>query len=756
MKIKQIIQQLDPTDLQGIVSRFGVPPEQLEPYLSQEHIFVQNYRALSKRYRQIYDFLYLNSPEIPISQLRKKFNVNRHDLKILQERGLLFLFPSLRAPEKVTIPLEYLFFDEIPLTDENSMITVFRDYQTTRLFKVANHYQIPPKTTFSQFASVLYTRIIQNASDEFAALNTTEREILHYVIDHGGLVTFDNFMKKFYRQINAFHAKHRSSIDDFLGLNQLGSLTDMQMLFIRCFLVFVKDSPSTDELKIAIPAEIFQTLTKPYLESRARKKRKLVDEMLVSALETTLISNTEQLENDLKKLLLLIVNLNPRITSSGMPFKTDLRQMLRLLGNDRKYWLFLIDYAKWLGIILPENSHFRVMRDATTYFHLSNHEHYLLARKFLKETLYQDDEEGESRDQAIHYFAEKILIDFRKDRVKVSLGYNYAGFLPEFRQLYEEYKSCKAAFIKKIQYILKRYFWLGLVDATADFKIVQFSRAGQYAVGGLITPFQSVKIAENKFFVQPSSEIIADSNIPFETLLQLAQLCEIVSVDVAIRFQISRQQIINFAQQGYSISEVLEFFKTNSKNPLPQTVEFLLKDIEQKEGEVELIPVSGYLQFKDKQLFEAVKILLHDYIITTVADELILLKSNVELSYVEKLIKQKGLFIKSRFRKTVPEKKSVRRLGHLLETLEQPPFNTNDLPFGNPAFEKDDIQRLLQFSIEHQIRVKMEYQNDSLSNTVRKVEPQRMNENILEAYCHSREMTRAFLIDRIKKAELFR
>lgn len=751
MNLPEIIHQLDPADLTGIVTRFGITPEQLGTHLSQEHIFVQNYRALSKRYRQIYDFLYLNSPEIAVAELRKKFNLNRNDFKLFEERGLLFVLPSLVTPEKLVIPQEYLFFTEIPLADENSLVTVFRNYQATRLFKVANHYRIQPQPNFSQFASELYTHIIQNAATELRNLSPVEQEILEAVMNFGGSMGFEYFTRKFFPQINAFHAKHRVPMDDFLGLNQLGKPTDLQLLFIRCFLVFTTGTL----LKVAVPAEIYPILAQPFLEIRDQGKQALIHQ-LHSTPQIKLQSRAQQADNDLKKLLLLIENQAPRMTSGGDPFKTDFRRMLELLGAEKKYWLFLIEYARWLGILTGDNRHYQTAPEAVNFFHLSANERCLLAVKFLKESLCTKEETDEPRDRAIQDFTLKLLTDWRKEAFRTDLSYEYAGLLPEFRQLFEDFQPYQAAFNKKILFMLKRYFWLGLVDATPNFELVHFSTAGQYAFGGWYTRFQQLATVEDKFFVQPSGEIIADSNIPFETLLQLARLCEIVSMDVAIRFQISQQQIISFVQQGATIQQVFDFFREKSKTPLPQTLEFLLNDIAQKEGEVELIPVSGYLQFKDKQLFESVKVLLHDYILTILQDEFIFLKPNIELGYVEKLIKQKGLFIRAQSPKIMGGKENESRFSALLTTIEPPPFNSDDLPFANPAVERAEIRQLLHFAIAQQITVKMEYENDSFSNTLRKVDPLRMNENILEAYCHSREMNRAFLIDRIRHAELFR
>ncbi|MGP8330469.1 MAG: WYL domain-containing protein, partial [Methanosarcinaceae archaeon] len=145
-----------------------------------------------------------------------------------------------------------------------------------------------------------------------------------------------------------------------------------------------------------------------------------------------------------------------------------------------------------------------------------------------------------------------------------------------------------------------------------------------------------------------------------------------------------------------------------------------------------------------------------DIVLETIEPDQLLLKAGVDLTQIEHQIKQKGFFIQSNLSLPSTAKNENQQLMKLLESVEPPPFNLDELPFGNPATNAVDIQKLFQFAIEHQLKVKIEYSNDSYSTSMRKIEPHRLYENILEAYCHSREMTRAFRLDRIRMAKLLR
>jgi len=756
MRLNEIINTLPSNEVKVLLDRFVLQPNQLETYLSQEHTFSQNYRALSKRLRQIFDYIFENERQLNISQLTAKFRTSKHDLKLLEERGLLFVLPTLEKPQKVVIPLEYLFLREVTFPSPKSLASAIRHYDNTHLFRLANFYEVSALKPYALYAARIYEQILKSIDQQQALLNDIEWEILHYVIDYGGQISIDRFMQKFSRQMNTFHSSHRPLVDDFFGVRQLGELSALQKLFIKGFLIFVKSEPPEPNQEIAIPLELFSKLAQHYLDQLEQQKSELCRQMESPTATESLQSNAAPLTGDIKKLLLLVENISPRMTHAGIPFKTDLKRMLQLLQKEKKYWLFLFHFANWLGILDITSQQFKTNADSTNFLNLFPQDHYLLTQKFLKEKAFQELESNETSDNRIHSLIIYILERFKNKTVNSRLFYEYARFVPEFITLYEDYATFPTAFSKKLHYILKRYFWLNLIDASPDFNFIRLSEAGQYAICGMLSQFKKTNNIEDKFIIQPNYEIIADSNLPFEILLKLAQITTIISLDVTIRFQINTERLTNALQAGESVQEIQEFLESNSKTPLPQTVKYLLNELENKEGEVTLVPVSGYLLLKEPQLFEQAKVLLRDYIFSVTDGDKLLLKPGLDLRFLEQLIKKRGFLLKSHLEEVSEKPLKTQRLNELLDSIEPPPFNIDELTFDNPAGDPDNIKKLLQFALTHQLKVKIEYYSDTYSSSTRKIELQRVDENIIEAYCHSLEMTRAFRVDRIREAELLR
>ncbi|MBN2093263.1 hypothetical protein JW964_26805, partial [candidate division KSB1 bacterium] len=466
------------------------------------------------------------------------------------------------------------------------------------------------------------------------------------------------------------------------------------------------------------------------------------------------LSTDSPLEN-IKKILLLVENLQPRVTQDWLPFKSDYKKMLNIVNQEFEKFIFLFKFAIWSGLLQTRDGRFETSPSCLEYMKLTPAERYLLARNFLRTTAF-DQEDPESNLKVIHLSLMKILKNHKNQIINITKLLNCCSIDPEFRHLFEEYEHYEHAFIKKVTYILQRYYWLGLIEANDELSMIRLSPAGQYALcGALLPPFQP-DILEEKFLVQPNLEIIAFFNMPFDILLNLARIALIVHIDLTIQFQLNKSQLVNAVQSAMSIPYLQQFLEQYSKTSLPQTVVYLFKELEDKENEISLIPLSGYLQFKDTEIQAQAKILLKDYIYDLPIGNKLLIKSGVDLRSIEQQLQRKGFFLKSFLENEIQPIKADNRLQTLLEMLEPPAFNQHELNFSNPAATKDEIQKLLFFAIEHQLKVRIEYDNETFSNSIRQVKPNELSENILKGYCYNVEMDRNFRIDRIRRAELIR
>ena len=178
-----------------------------------------------------------------------------------------------------------------------------------------------------------------------------------------------------------------------------------------------------------------------------------------------------------------------------------------------------------------------------------------------------------------------------------------------------------------------------------------------------------------------NNEIVAPFNTQFSILAQLARLTNIRSMDITIHFILNKSSLMQAYYSGISIEEMQDFLQTYSKTSLPQTMVYLLQELGEKEGEVELLPTSGYLRIRDHYLLEEVKVHIRPFILESFGSDRIILRPGLNLYQIEKQLKQKGYFLKS---KMEPENSDVlpsSQLSELLDSIEPPTIDPDELDF---------------------------------------------------------------------------
>ncbi|MBN2092621.1 hypothetical protein JW964_23575, partial [candidate division KSB1 bacterium] len=272
MRIQEILNQLPASEIQSMMFRFDRPASQLGNYLAEETTFANNYRAISRRMRQLYDNLFHDSLEIGITELREKRSILLNDLKMLQERMLLFILPSSSAPERIVVPLEYSFLKEVSYHKPQSLILALRNYRDVRMHRVARYYKVEPRKPFTLYAAEVYQRIIENTFQEKQKLSPEENELLHSTLQYGGQIQVQRFKKKYDQQVRLFHPTQQFTLDDLLGVRQLDELNPLQKLFVKCFFIPIFDSNEDIFQSLAIPEEIFKIIASEFITQKEHSK----------------------------------------------------------------------------------------------------------------------------------------------------------------------------------------------------------------------------------------------------------------------------------------------------------------------------------------------------------------------------------------------------------------------------------------------------------------------------------------------------
>ncbi|HHV61274.1 MAG TPA: hypothetical protein GXX51_01325 [Firmicutes bacterium] len=116
-------------------------------------------------------------------------------------------------------------------------------------------------------------------------------------------------------------------------------------------------------------------------------------------------------------------------------------------------------------------------------------------------------------------------------------------------------------------------------------------------------------IEEDGFHVQPDFEVLASRNLRQEILWQLDEVASSVKMDNMIVYRLTRESASRAMQAGWSGGDILEFLRKHSRNPLPQNVEFSIKDWCKNYGKVRFIETM-LLRCEDDATAEAVKAIL--------------------------------------------------------------------------------------------------------------------------------------------------
>lgn len=100
---------------------------------------------------------------------------------------------------------------------------------------------------------------------------------------------------------------------------------------------------------------------------------------------------------------------------------------------------------------------------------------------------------------------------------------------------------------------------------------------------------------------QPNFEILAPPDLPYSIYITLCTLTDLKSQDVMTRFQITREAVQQAINRGIDIRA---FFKTHSATGLPDGVDALISECENKYGEIEILSASGILLVKTAHLLD--------------------------------------------------------------------------------------------------------------------------------------------------------
>jgi Helicase conserved C-terminal domain len=353
--------------------------------------------------------------------------------------------------------------------------------------------------------------------------------------------------------------------------------------------------------------------------------------------------------------------------------------------------------------------------------------------------------------------------------------------------------------------------------------------------------FAPLKYQESFFIVQPTHEVIVPPDLNLRTFYHLNEMAAIKSIDVMSIMSIARESIREGLDHGLRGEEMLEFLSKNSRTPIPDSINQLIKDCADKHGEVNMGFAGGYIVIDDEILLEQMKAnkKISPAIKDIIDNRLVLLNADIDVRKLARELQRVGfmprlgsehiymkdddLFHLSLSRedmytliaavrytlqckdskgRSVAEERLRPLLEHLkpdprtftsLNDLAEPLLNTwlhasqaaietqvgdlkekyqtqiskivnTTMPRGlskhnfkgpNPATEEEDIERMLEFAVEHEFEVKIQYVKNNRAEVEEVVAPESIERGRLLGRCKSRDNAFAvYRIERIMEARL--
>ena len=110
--------------------------EALKRHLTEPVAFRASLGSSSEEARRFIGLLAAGGHRVGFAQALRE-RLTEADLLGLHEKGLAFLLPSTDDPQEVVLPLEYLFMEDLPLTQARDLISGLRVYEAEDLRRIA-------------------------------------------------------------------------------------------------------------------------------------------------------------------------------------------------------------------------------------------------------------------------------------------------------------------------------------------------------------------------------------------------------------------------------------------------------------------------------------------------------------------------------------------------------------------------------------------------------------------------------------------
>ena len=321
-----------------------------------------------------------------------------------------------------------------------------------------------------------------------------------------------------------------------------------------------------------------------------------------------------------------------------------------------------------------------------------------------------------------------------------------------------------------------------------------------------------------RFILQPNLEILSPPDLSSALYMQLFSIAELKEVDVLARFRVSPQTVHQAMSRGWDGASLRSFLRTHSATGLPEMVEALIQECENKHGEIEIAPAAGYLVSERPELLDELLVQKNvaSHLGVRLSPTTAALKPSTRIEELVDALNRRGYMpnvasrtaddeqhtitlnrsellqlagflenaVQSFAARSVPLPEDLKRLlkrirrslrsipdseiqGALNDCCQSFESLFRDGPSrdgiqalsqykgANPAAGEVEISRLIEYAIDHRLCLEINYIAErSARESCRSIKPILVDHGVLYGFCRLRKGERPFRLERIQSARL--
>ncbi len=600
--------------------------------------------------------------------------------------GLVFVFPDLEKPETVILPDEYRYLLFPNRGDKESVLYALRTLGVEKVQQITDFLNERFNCNFDVSLSkasnmgFLYNFLVSRGDEIESALTAKQKEIILFLLQQGNEVELEVLLDRFTdHNVHALNA----SIDTIFNkrfyrfqARQLGNkYTELQKLFHMGVLVFTNQFSNN----VLISKEIFPILAREYLAKTEAKRQKIMAETISDIQDSMNRKSTDSLLQMLaRNIVTFLVFSYIKPTQKGLIPKTAIKKCARILGVDhieqidcllvflllkeyitnwgKEYFILTQKGDELLSGNLPVMDFWREIED---FFLISTdwNELYKTSNRVIdyyaiplncefKKLLYRCMKEMPHQWLKVDKFREILYTDY--DFTKIRNVYDNLDYIQNEHYLIQpesKFNDIDGMYVS----ILQTMYFLGLVDIVQREKSITHIKLSRTAIA--LTTDQDMDKkqtsvhTQKKIILQPNGEIVCMPGTHQDVLSGLGKFTEIKKIDHTITFELSSQSLIKGVTKfELEFPGIKKFLIEQTGKELPQNIDYLFKQLKEKEELLTVDRCGGYIAVKNSILLEEIKNIksIKKHIANSSEQPVLILKQDASIKEVLRELRKKG------------------------------------------------------------------------------------------------------------------